>query len=255
MRTLFHRRRVRLRIVHDAGAIKPSFVRRGGRLTARFSPARRWADGYEQADPALLLGRCTAGAIVAAALLAASGTGARAVAAIPLGALIGWRAALAFHQRSARAGIAGLRRELPFALDRMSTCLLAGMSVERALRLVAPGTPGLLGSAFSDGLAALDVGMTRAQAYRRIADRAGTEEVRRLMSALARAERFGTSLSETLVAYAAELRSHARAGAEAEARTAPVKLIFPLVFCFLPAFVVLTIAPIAISAVRTLSTA
>jgi tight adherence protein C len=137
----------------------------------------------------------------------------------------------------------------------MSTCLLAGMSVERALRLVAPGTPGLLGAAFSDGLAALDVGMTRAQAYRRIADRAGTEEVRRLMSALARAERFGTSLSETLVAYAAELRSHARAGAEAEARTAPVKLIFPLVFCFLPAFVVLTIAPIAISAVRTLSTA
>lgn len=147
------------------------------------------------------------------------------------------------------------RRALPFALDRLSTCLLAGMSVERAIRVIAPRTTGRLGEALSDGLAALDIGMTRAQAYQRIADRAGIEEVRSLTSALIRAERFGTSLADTLVAQARELRSRARAAAEAEARTAPVKLIFPLVFCFLPAFVLLTIAPIAISAIRTLSKA
>jgi tight adherence protein C len=140
-------------------------------------------------------------------------------------------------------------------LDRLSTCMLAGMSVERALRAIAPSTPGRLGEAIARGLQGLDVGMTRAQAYERIAEHAGIDEVRSLMSALMRAERFGTSLSDTLVAQARELRSRARAAAEAEARTAPVKLIFPLVFCFLPAFVLLTIAPIAISAIRTLSKA
>jgi tight adherence protein C len=249
---VLHRRRVRERIARDSGT-KPSQLRRLGALVGRVPRARRWARNHD--DPALLMGRCAVFAVGAAGLLATSSTGARALAAVPLGAAIGWRAGLAFHLRSARAAANDVRRALPFALDRMSTCLLAGMSVERALRLVAPGTPGLLGDAFTDGLKALDVGMTRAQAYQRIGDRAGAEEVQRLMSALARAERFGTSVSETLVAYAAELRSHARAAAEAEARTAPVKLIFPLVFCFLPAFVVLTIAPIAISAVRTLSTA
>jgi len=249
---VLHRRRVRERIAREGGS-KTSFLDRIGRLVARVSRARRWADTFEQ--PTMLLGRCAVFAVIAAGLLATSSTGARALAAVPLGAVIGWRAALAFHLRSARAAAKEVQRALPFALDRMSTCLLAGMSVERALRVVAPGTPGLLGEAFADGLKALDVGMTRSQAYRKIADRSGADDVRRLMSALARAERFGTSVSETLVAYAAELRSHARAAAEAEARTAPVKLIFPLVFCFLPAFVVLTIAPIAISAVRTLTTA
>ena len=77
----------------------------------------------------------------------------------------------------------------------------------------------------------------------------------KMLAQVIRAERFGSSLADTLVAHARELRSRARAAAEAEARTAPVKLIFPLVFCFLPAFVLLTIAPIAISAIRTLSKA
>src|SRR5947199_95413 len=79
---------------------------------------------------------------------------------------------------------AGARRALPFALDRLSTCLLAGMSVERALRVITPSTQGRLGVALTDGLAALDIGMTRAQAYQRIAERAGIDEVRSLMAAL-----------------------------------------------------------------------
>ena len=199
--------------------------------------------------------RCALCALGAAGLLASSTHGARAIAAVPLGLVVGWRVGIALDGRAARAGSIDARRALPFALDRLSTCLLAGMSVERAIRVIAPATPGRLGDALSDGLAALDIGMTRAQAYQRIADRAGIEEVRSLTAALIRAERFGTSLSDALVAQARELRSRARAAAEAEARTAPVKLIFPLVFCFLPAFVLLTIAPIAISAIRTLSKA
>jgi tight adherence protein C len=162
---------------------------------------------------------------------------------------------MALDARATRSAAADARRALPFALDRLSTCLLAGMSVEKALRVITPSTPGQLGAALADGLAALDVGMTRAQSYARIAERAGIDEMRSLMGALQRAERFGTSLADTLVAQARELRSRARAAAEAEARTAPIKLIFPLVFCFLPAFVLLTIAPIAISAIRTLSKA
>jgi tight adherence protein C len=133
--------------------------------------------------------------------------------------------------------------------------LLAGLSIERALRVIAPRTPGTLGRAFEEGLAALDVGLPREEAYRRIAARAGADEVRSLMHSLASAERFGTSLTDTLVAQARELRARARSAAEAEARTAPIKLVFPLVFCFLPAFVLLTIAPIAISAIRTLNAA
>jgi len=251
---LVHARRVRARIEPTTPAPRGRRARLGV-LLSRSTRIRRWGKTHAAQDPETLLQRCALCALGAAGLLASSTHGARAVAAVPLGLIGGWRAGLALEARAMRAGTIDARRALPFALDRLTTCLLAGMSVERALRVIAPATPGRLGEALTDGLAALDVGMTRAQAYQRIAHRAGIDEVRSLTGALIRAERFGTSLADTLVAQARELRSRARAAAEAEARTAPVKLIFPLVFCFLPAFVLLTIAPIAISAIRTLSKA
>jgi len=251
---LVHARRVRARIEPTTPAPRGRRARLGV-LLSRSTRIRRWGKTHAAQDPETLLQRCALCALGAAGLLASSTHGARAVAAVPLGVIAGWRAGLALDVRASHAGTIDARRALPFALDRLTTCLLAGMSVERALRVIAPATPGRLGEALTDGLAALDVGMTRAQAYQRIAHRAGIDEVRSLTGALIRAERFGTSLADTLVAQARELRSRARAAAEAEARTAPVKLIFPLVFCFLPAFVLLTIAPIAISAIRTLSKA
>jgi tight adherence protein C len=250
---LVHARRLRARIQETTP--QPRRHARLGALLSRSVRARRWGEIHAAQNADTLLQRCALCALGAAGLLASSTHGARAVAALPLGLIGGWRAGLALDARVSRATTVDVRRALPFALDRLTTCLLAGMSVERAIRVIAPATPGRLGDALKDGLAALDVGMTRARAYRRIADRAGIDEVRSLTAALIRAERFGTSLADTLVAQARELRSRTRAAAEAEARTAPVKLIFPLVFCFLPAFVLLTIAPIAISAIRTLSKA
>ena len=198
-------------------------------------------------------GRRVAGAVLGALLLAASSSGWRAFGGLLLGAWLGARGAKALGERGRRARQAEARAALPVTLDRLTTCVLAGMSVERALRTVAAGTTGRLGEALREGLRALDVGMPRTEVYERIAERADVDELRAVLAALARAERFGTSVGDTLVAHADELRARARAAAEAEARTAPVKLIFPLVLCFLPAFVLLTIAPIALSAVRTLS--
>ncbi len=198
-------------------------------------------------------GRIAAGALAGALLLAASSTGWRAAGGLVLGGWLGARGAIALGERGRRARHAEARAALPVTLDRLTTCVLAGMSVERALRTVAHGTTGPLGEALRDGLRALDVGVPRAEVYARIAARADLDELRAVLAALARAERFGTSVGDALVAHADELRARARAAAEAEARTAPVKLIFPLVLCFLPAFVLLTIAPIALSAVRTLS--
>jgi tight adherence protein C len=215
----------------------------------RFARARL---GPRAPEDDLLAGRCVAAALLTALLLASASTGARALAAIPLGAGIGWRAGRAWHDRTLRARAAEATAALPATLDRIRACVAAGMGIERALRTVAPGTTGPLGRALGEGLRALDLGVPRARAYEILAREAGSPDVAMLMRALARAERFGTPVAAVLGAHADEVRARARAAAEADARTAPVKLIFPLVFCFLPAFVVLTIAPVAISAVRTL---
>jgi tight adherence protein C len=78
------------------------------------------------------------------------------------------------------------------------------------------------------------------------------EPARPLVSALTTSERYGVPLLPSLEAAGVELRRRRRHAAEARARRLPVLLSFPLVCCVLPAFVCLSIAPIAVSALRSL---
>lgn len=237
------RRTVRARL--GARRSAPASVATIGRLVQRVLPGARKL-------PADLAGRAAVFAMLGAFALGSSRHGVRALAGAPLGVYAGWRGAFWLQDRDAKAKALEVDRELPPFLDRLTTCILAGMSVDKALRTTAPGTPGVLGEAAAEGLRALDAGVTRARAYSIIAARAGSEDVRALTATLTRAERYGTSVSSALLAHATQVRARQRARAEAESRTAPVKMVFPLVFCFLPAFVVLTIAPIALSAIRTI---
>jgi tight adherence protein C len=93
---------------------------------------------------------------------------------------------------------------------------------------------------------------------RRLADalddlptRAG-EAVRPLVGALVASERYGAPLVTSLERLADEVRRDRRRRAEEAARKVPVKLLFPLVACTLPAFGLLTVAPLIASAVRSL---
>lgn len=174
-----------------------------------------------------------------------------AFAAAPLFLAAGWRAPELRLARRARERDVEIRAALPDALDLLAACALAGMSLDRALRTVAPDVAGPLGEALRDALRALDVGMRRSTAYHLLAERAPVPEVRSLVRALERAERYGTSVATTLVAQAREMRARRRIAAEEAARTAPVKMLFPLVVCFLPAFVILTVAPVVLSALRS----
>lgn len=172
-------------------------------------------------------------------------------AAGPLFAAAGWHLPHLALQRRARERDIEIRAALPDALDLLAACALAGMGIDRALRTVAPDVAGSLGAALRETLRALDAGMHRRAAYRVLTERAPVPEVRSLVRALERAERYGTSIAVTLVAQAREMRSRRRAAVEESARAAPVKMLFPLVVCFLPAFIILTVAPVVLTALRS----
>jgi len=174
-----------------------------------------------------------------------------AFAAAPLFAAAGWRVPELRLQRRTHERDTEIRAALPDALDLLAACALAGMGLDRALRTVAPDVSGPLGGALRETLRALDAGTPRSSAYRVLMDRAPVPEVRSLVRALERAERYGTSVAVTLVAQAREMRAKRRAAVEEAARAAPVKLLFPLVMCFLPAFILLTVAPVVITALRS----
>ena len=141
-------------------------------------------------------------------------------------------------------------RALPDTLDVVAGCVRAGASVGRAFTLAAERESGPLGGAMREAVSALDHGIPRDEAYDVLCRRARAPEVRTIVNALRRSERLGTSVSSTLVVLARDMRERRRAAAEEEARGAPVRMLFPVIVCFLPAFVLLTIVPVVLVAIR-----
>ena len=76
--------------------------------------------------------------------------------------------------------------------------------------------------------------------------------MRPLVAALVASERYGAPLSSGLERLAVDVRRERRHRAEEAARRIPVKLLFPLVGCTLPAFALLTVAPLVAGALRSL---
>ena len=62
------------------------------------------------------------------------------------------------------------------------------------------------------------------------------------------AERHGTPVAHTLEQLALDVRERRRRQAEAEARTLPIRMSFPLVACTLPSFVLVAIVPAVLAA-------
>jgi Flp pilus assembly protein TadB len=153
-------------------------------------------------------------------------------------AAIAWPAsAWVAGRRAAARRLAGRTEAAPAVLDLLGAALLAGLNPHKAVLRVAERAPDALRQDLGLAAAVLHLGGTPAAALRAAADRSGLDELRAAAAALEAAERWGAPPAEALAARAEALRSRARLRAEAEAGRAAVRLAFPLVFCFLPAFV------------------
>lgn len=155
--------------------------------------------------------------------------------------------------------VARRQRELfeafPDALDLMRVCIEAGLGMDaaiervgREMRLESPA----LAEEFHLVSLELRAGASRADALRNLALRVALEDIDAMVSMLVQADRFGTSVAESLRVYAETLRTRRRLIAEEAAAKLPVKLLIPLIFCVFPALLTVLLGPAAISVYRIL---
>ncbi|MGI8810369.1 MAG: type II secretion system F family protein [Acidimicrobiales bacterium] len=170
-------------------------------------------------------------------------------AALPA-ALVAWSLPVLGARRAHRRRLAAIAADLPDVVDLLVLAVGAGLTVRLAVAAVARRSPGPLGAELSQAGHEADLGRRLADALDDIPDRAG--EPTRLVAALIASERYGAPLGASLERLAHEVRADRRRRAEEAARKVPVKLLFPLVSCTLPAFGLLTVAPLIASAVRSL---
>jgi tight adherence protein C len=92
--------------------------------------------------------------------------------------------------------------------------------------------------------AGLSFGVSRLQALRQLARRVDVTALTIFVSAIIQTEQVGASVAETLRHQANDLRDRRRERALMLAQALPVKLVFPLVACFLPGIFLSTLGPV-----------
>ena len=143
----------------------------------------------------------------------------------------------------------------PDALDLLTVCVEAGLSLERALAKVAGEIhikSVTLAQELQLVLMEMRAGFSKEKALRNLALRSGVEDVDTLVAMLIQSERFGTSMGDSLRVHSDNLRSKRSVQAEEAAAKIALKLLFPLIFCIFPTLMLVLIGPAGISIYRSM---
>jgi len=141
----------------------------------------------------------------------------------------------------------------PDALDLMLVCVEAGLGLEAAFSRVGmemTRSHPLLAEQLGSVVLELRAGRSQEDALRRMADRAGADEIRAFATLLIQSNKLGSSIAQTLRIYAAEMRERRRMRAEEKAHRLPVLLSIPLVTCMLPVMIGVLMLPAVIRTIR-----
>jgi tight adherence protein C len=174
------------------------------------------------------------------------------IVTVPLAVLL----ALAIRRFiEARAGARRRRAmdaEIPQLLDLLAAGSAAGLSAVAGFQRSVQALRGPLGTELKASLDAVAVGARWRTELSAVTERLALPDLRRAMAVLARTETLGTSLTGATRDLAADVRNSRRAAVTERARAAPVKMLFPLVFLVLPAFLLLTVVPVLLTTVRSI---
>jgi tight adherence protein C len=138
---------------------------------------------------------------------------------------------------------AAMRDAAADTIDQLTIVVEAGLGFDAALHRVASTNDGPLADELQHTVSDMRAGVPRDVALKGLADRTRIPEIRRLVVALTQAQRHGTPLSETLRVQSAELRDKRTQRVEEKAAKLGTKMIFPIVFCFMPVFFIIILVP------------
>jgi tight adherence protein C len=145
-------------------------------------------------------------------------------------------------------------KSLPDAIDLLTTSVEAGLGIDAGLGQVSEKVKGPISDELRRVLREMAMGSARKDALKALSDRTGVPDVKLFVNALIQAEQMGVSLGQVIRVQADQMRLKRRQRAEQAAYKAPVKMVFPLVFCIFPSVFVVILGPAVIQVMETFNT-
>lgn len=149
-----------------------------------------------------------------------------------------------------------LRRGIPDAMDLLVVCSEAGLSLNAGIQRVATELS-ITHPDLADELGQFPLqtraGMDSRAALKDLEERTGLEDIQALVTTLLQGMRFGTSVADTLRIYADELRDKRLQRAQEQAARVGTLMMFPLMLCIMPSFLLVILGPAILGAIAALA--
>jgi tight adherence protein C len=163
--------------------------------------------------------------------------------------LMAWYYPVAWVNRMALTRKNLMSKSMPYAIDLITVAMEAGQDFGAAVRnLVNDGPHGPLRDEFGVTLRQVELGKSRIEALKAMADRIQLDEFRSLVTSVIQSSEMGASISATLKIQAEEIRRARFHRAERQAARAPSLMLIPTALFILPAVFIIIVTPIIIRA-------
>jgi tight adherence protein C len=148
-----------------------------------------------------------------------------------------------------------IQHALPDAMDLAVVSVEAGLGLDQALMRVGDeirvAHPDLADELRLRNLE-VNMGRSRSDAFRNLAERTGVEDLKALVAILIQTDRFGTSIGQALRTFSDSLRIKRRQRAEEQAAKLAIKMVVPMVVFIFPGVFVVVLGPAFLAIIRDL---
>jgi len=136
-----------------------------------------------------------------------------------------------------------IRKAMPDALDLLTICVEAGLGFDAAMAKVSEKWENQLSVGFSRAIREVQLGKTRREALRVMADRMGIPEMTSFVAAVIQSEMLGVSMAKVLRIQSDQMRMKRRQRAEEAAHQAPIKMLIPMIVFIFPTILIILLVP------------
>jgi len=143
-----------------------------------------------------------------------------------------------------------LDQTLPDAIDILNLCVESGLTFQASMAQVSSILEGPISDEFARVLRQMQLGQSMISSLQDLAARNNNDDLSRFVSVIIQADKLGIPISAVLHEQAREMRGKRRDRAREQAQKVPVKILMPVMLCFLPGIFIVILGPAVVSIVR-----